>query len=198
MFDALAEQGYAKLPALLTSSECREIRELYSQTERFRSRIDMKRYRFGQGEYRYFAYPLPDRIGALRRELYARLAALANEWKCGVEYPATHEEFLERCTAGGQLRPTPLLPHYREGDYNCLHQDLSGEVYFPFQVVVALSAQGTEYTGGESVLVEQQPRAQSIARVVLSRKVTAQSLRHATGSAITHAEAGIARTSGMV
>jgi uncharacterized protein len=117
-------------------------------------------------EYRYFAHPLPDAIAALRRNLYRQLVSSANEWKTGVDYPATHEEFLERCAAAGQLRPTQLLLRYREGDHNCLHQDLYGEVYFPFQVVIALSAAGEEYSGGELVLVEQQPRAQSIARVV--------------------------------
>jgi uncharacterized protein len=166
VFDLLAQQGYFKLPALLTRSECRAVRDLYPQAERFRSRIDMKRYRFGQGEYQYFANPLPGRIASLRRDLYRQLVPVANEWKTDVEYPPTHEEFLERCAAAGQLRPTPLLLRYREGDYNCLHQDLYGEVYFPFQVVIALSVSGEEYTGGELVLVEQQPRAQSIARVI--------------------------------
>jgi uncharacterized protein len=167
MFESLAACGSALLPGLLTRAECLEIRGFYERPELFRSRIDMKRYRFGQGEYQYFAYPLPERVAQLRRDLYAQLAEIANRWQTGgPEYPASHEEFLARCAEAQQLRPTPLLLRYREGDYNCLHQDLYGEVHFPFQVVIGLSAAGEEYSGGELVLVEQQPRAQSIARVV--------------------------------
>jgi hypothetical protein len=165
MIASFSEAGYVRLPALLSRSECQEIRALYDRPALFRSRVEMRRFRFGQGEYQYFGYPLPEPIAGLRRELYERLAPVANQWGCG-EYPPRHEEFLRICADAGQLRPTPLLLRYREGDYNCLHRDLYGEVFFPFQVVIALSAPGEEYTGGELVLVEQRPRAQSVARVL--------------------------------
>jgi hypothetical protein len=136
----------------------------------FRSRIDMKRYRFGQGEYQYFANPLPERIVELRTSLYELLAPVAREWMSALsmdcEYPDSHAEFLEQCHGAGQMRPTPLLLRYRAGDFNCLHQDLYGDIFFPFQIVVGLSRPGVEFTGGELMLVEQQPRAQSVGRVV--------------------------------
>ena len=125
----------------------------------------MRRFRFGQGEYQYFAYPLPEAIATLRSGLYETLVPIANQWQCG-EYPARHADFVRTCMAAEQLRPTPLLLRYREGDYNCLHQDLYGKIFFPFQVIVGLSSPGEEFTGGELLLVEQQPRAQSVARVV--------------------------------
>jgi uncharacterized protein len=146
------------------------LRGLYEDAGMFRSRIDMKRYRFGQGEYQYFANPLPSRIVELRASLYGMLAPVAREWmerlSLDCEYPDTHAEFLERCHRAGQERPTPLLLRYRAGDFNCLHQDLYGEIFFPFQIVVGLSEPGVEFTGGELMLVEQQPRAQSVGRVV--------------------------------
>jgi hypothetical protein len=163
-------QGYAKLPALLTSNECLDLRGLYSDSARFRSRIDMKRFRFGQGEYQYFAYPLPPRIAELRASLYESLVPVAREWmeslKLSADFPDDHRGFVELCHAQGQTRPTPLLLKYGPEDYNCLHQDLYGAVFFPFQVVVCLSEPQVEFTGGELLLVEQQPRAQSIGRVI--------------------------------
>ena len=162
---ALWDLGYAKLPALLSPVECCQIRDLYAQPELFRSRIDMKRFRFGQGEYQYFDYPLPVAIASLRSRLYESLVPIANQWQCG-EFPARHSDFLQSCADAAQIRPTPLILRYRAGDYNCLHQDLYGKVFFPFQVIIGLSAPGEEFTGGELLLVEQQPRAQSVARVV--------------------------------
>jgi uncharacterized protein len=163
-------QGYAVLPRLVTPAQCHSIRNLYAEERLFRSRIDMKRYRFGQGEYQYFAYPLPEEIAGLRIELYASLVPVARDWmktlSVEAEFPGTLDEFLQQCHQAGQARPTPLLLRYREGDYNCLHQDLYGKLFFPFQVVIGLSESGREYTGGELLLVEQQPRAQSIGRVV--------------------------------
>jgi len=130
----------------------------------------MKRYRFGQGEYQYFAYPLPPRIAGLRASLYEELVTTAREWMAAlripVEFPDTHAEFIGTCHEKGQTRPTPLLLQYRAGDFNCLHQDLYGSILFPFQVVVGLSEPGVEFGGGELLLVEQQPRAQSVGRVV--------------------------------
>jgi hypothetical protein len=126
----------------------------------------MARYRFGRGEYQYFDYPLPDLVEKLRHQLYAPLVTTAAEWMNALalpqDYPPTLDDFLERCHGAGQKRPTPLLLHYGEGDFNCLHQDLYGEIFFPFQVVVGLSQPDKEFTGGELLLVEQQPRAQSI------------------------------------
>lgn len=134
----------------------------------------MRRYRFGEGEYKYFAYPLPPFIQALRESWYSRLAILANEWSIrlslGIEYPPLHADFLSTCHLRGQNRPTPLLLHYESGGFNTLHQDLYGEIYFPFQVVLALSDPAADYTGGEFVLVEQLPRAQSRVHVLRPEK----------------------------
>ena len=159
-------RGYARLGTLLDRAECEYIRSLYEQPEVFRSRIDMARYRFGRGEYQYFSYPLPERIDRLRHELYNHLVPLAVEWmdalKLPTEYPPQLDEFLAECHAAAQARPTPLLLRYRKDDYNCLHQDLYGDIVFPFQVVTCLSRPGGEFTGRELLLVEQQPRAQSV------------------------------------
>jgi hypothetical protein len=167
---ALWAQGYAKLPRLLTPGECLALRGLYEDSQLFRKRIDMKRYRFGKGEYQYFAYPLPAGIAELRASLYSALVPVGREWMAAlrlpVEYPEHHAEFIEACHAQGQTRPTPLLLRYQTGDYNCLHQDLYGAVFFPFQVVICLSQPQVEFTGGELLLFEQQPRAQSIGRVI--------------------------------
>jgi hypothetical protein len=147
---------------------------LYQKEAPFRSRIVMARHGFGRGEYKYFAYPLPGTVGALRQELYARLVPIANRWneamRIDVRYPDEHEAFLERCHRAGQTRPTPLLLHYREGDYNCLHQDLYGKHVFPLQVAILLSAPEEDFTGGELVLTEQRPRMQSRAEVVALRQ----------------------------
>lgn len=161
----LDSAGYAPVGSVLTVEQCGRLRELYAEDNRFRSRIDMARYRFGEGEYKYFADPLPEPVRTLRSEMYARLVPVANRWMAQLDrpihYPPTLEEFRERCRAHGQTRPTPLLLRYQTGGYNCLHQDLYGDLAFPFQLVVALSVRDVDYTGGEFLLVEQRPRAQS-------------------------------------
>jgi uncharacterized protein len=163
-------QGCAILKGLLSPEECRTLAALYPDDKHFRSRIVMGRHGFGQGEYKYFAYPLPQPIAELRPALYARLCRVANRWNqaMGIEisYPESHDAFLRRCHAAGQARPTPLLLQYGEGDYNCLHQDLYGEHVFPLQVAILLSAPGRDFTGGELVLTEQRPRMQSRPEVV--------------------------------
>ncbi|MBA3677488.1 MAG: 2OG-Fe(II) oxygenase [Sphingosinicella sp.] len=167
--NALDLEGSAILPALLTPDECAAMAGLYGNDEGFRSRVVMERYGFGRGEYRYFAYPLPDLVQDLRAYLYPQLAPLANQWnqRLGIEtdYPADHQSFLDRCHVAEQRRPTPLLLRYGAGDYNCLHQDLYGEHVFPLQVAILLSEPGRDFTGGEFVLTEQRPRAQSRAEV---------------------------------
>lgn len=168
--DSLRTRGYARLGTLFDRLQCEEIRDLYGNSANFRSRIEMARYRFGSGEYQYFGYPLPALVQRLREELYARLAPLATDWMSALslpaEFPPVLGEFLEQCHQAGQTRPTPLLLRYAAGDYNCLHQDLYGKMVFPFQVVVGLSNPDTEFTGGELLLVEQQPRAQSIGHAI--------------------------------
>ena len=166
----LDERGFAVTGRLLAEDECRELSDLFHGGS-FRSTIDMARYRFGDGRYRYFDHPLPDAIAELRRSFYAHLAPIANRWSAllgGDEqaFPLEHEELLERCRAAGQTRPTPLILRYGAGDWNALHQDLYGDVYFPFQVVTILSERLQDYEGGELVLMEQRPRAQSRAHVV--------------------------------
>ncbi len=170
----LDAQGWAVLPWLLTARECGGIADLYQEGDRFRSTVVMARHGFGRGEYKYFAYPLPDLVAGLRSSLYARLAPLANRWNeamgIGVQYPGAHDSFLRRCHQAGQVRPTPLLLRYGEGDYNCLHQDLYGEHVFPLQVAILLSEPGEDFTGGEFVLTEQRPRMQSRPSVVPLRR----------------------------
>ncbi len=167
---SLDAQGWAVLPGLLTPDECAETAALYDRETGFRSRVVMARHGFGRGEYRYFAYPLPDLVATLRTGLYPPLAALANLWhhRMGIEprFPPAHGDFLARCHEAGQPRPTPLLLRYGPGDYNCLHQDLYGAHVFPLQLAVLLSEPGREFTGGEFVLTEQRPRMQSRASVV--------------------------------
>jgi hypothetical protein len=162
---SLDDQGFARLPALLTREQCRQLAALYKDEPRFRSRIEMERFRFGVGEYKYFAAPLPEIVGMLRNDLYARLAPTANRWMEQLSgpgaYPPTLDAFLAKCHKAGQRRPTPLLLSYRAGGYNCLHQDIYGELAFPLQVVFVLTALGADYTGGEFLLIEQRPRAQS-------------------------------------
>ena len=167
---ALDREGWAVLPGLLSGDECDRVAGHYDYDELFRSRVHMARHGFGRGEYRYFAYPLPPLVGALRGGLYPRLVTQANRWheRMGMEvrFPADHAEFLARCHEAGQSRPTPLLLKYGTGDYNCLHQDLYGEHVFPLQVALLLSAPGDDFSGGEFVLTEQRPRMQSRAAVV--------------------------------
>ncbi len=166
----LNSHGSAVMPALLSPEECAEIASLYPHEEHFRSHVVMARHGFGKGEYRYFRYPLPDLIGGLRTALYPRLAGVANDWneRMGVaqRYPADHAAFLQLCHENGQTRPTPLLLQYGPGDFNCLHQDLYGDLAFPLQVAILLSQPGEDFTGGEFVLTEQRPRMQSRAEVV--------------------------------
>ncbi|MDC8014478.1 2OG-Fe(II) oxygenase [Tahibacter soli] len=166
----LDAHGHAHVERLLPPDACAAIAAGYDDDARFRSRVVMARHGFGRGEYRYYAYPLPEPIATLRREIYPRLAPIANRWNeaMGVDarYPATHDTFAERCRAAGQTRPTPLLLRYGAGDYNCLHQDLYGEHVFPLQVAILLSQPGRDFDGGEFVLTEQRPRMQSRADVV--------------------------------
>jgi uncharacterized protein len=170
LHEALDEQGYACLPPLLRKEECRDLIGLYDEEERFRSRIDMAKYRFGIGEYKYFQSPLPPLIQELRTAFYPELGKAANRWRrlLGQEasYPAELSDFLAACHRHMQVRSTPLILKYETGGYNCLHQDLYGEMFFPFQVVLMLNEKGTEYTGGEFLLVEQRPRAQSRGHVL--------------------------------
>jgi hypothetical protein len=166
--------GCATIEALLPPAACRALRQLYVDDTLFRSRIQMSRHGFGKGEYKYFAYPLPAVIAALRQEAYPYLAPIANRWqeamKLTPRFPDEHTAFLKRCHAAGQKRPTPLLLQYTAGDYNCLHQDVYGDLVFPLQIAVLLSAPGKDFTGGDFVLTEQRPRMQSRAEVVPLRQ----------------------------
>jgi len=161
-------EGWSRLGALLSPAECRSLVLAYDEA-RFRSTVDMAQHRFGRGQYRYFATPLPPLVAALRRAAYAQLAPIANRWMealGGNAYPPTLAAYLARCHAAGQERPTPLLLRYRAGDYNCLHQDLYGEHAFPLQVVIPLSEPGRDHEGGELIFTEQRPRSQSRATAV--------------------------------
>ena len=173
LIDDLAGQGYATR-ALLPADSCRALAALYDDDARFRKKIVMEQHAYGRGEYKYFTYPLPDPVAELRGALYSSLAAVANRWSnaLGLEaaFPDTLAAYLARCHAAGQTRPTPLLLRYDAGGFNCLHQDLYGELVFPLQVVVLLSAPDSDFTGGEFVMVEQRPRAQSRAMVVPLRQ----------------------------
>ena len=166
----LDEHGYAKIPNLLSKTECQEIIDTYGEESYFRTTIDMARYRFGIGEYKYYKAPLPSLLQKLRERLYPELALTANRWfeQLGhtASYPAALTEFLDQCHQEGQNRPTPLILKYETGGYNCLHQDLYGKVFFPFQVVCALNQREDAFTGGEFLLVEQRPRAQSRGHVI--------------------------------
>jgi hypothetical protein len=166
----LDAHGCARVEGLLGADACEALAGLYPLEDRFRSRVVMARHGFGRGEYRYFRYPLPELVSALRTALYPRLAPLANRWHealgSEVRFPAEHAAYLARCHRAGQRRPTPLLLRYGAGDYNCLHQDLYGEHVFPIQATILLSAPGRDFTGGEFVLTEQRPRMQSRAEVV--------------------------------
>jgi hypothetical protein len=170
----LDTRGHAVIEGLLDAAECAGVERLYDEPGAFRSRIVMQRHGFGQGEYQYFDYPLPDLVARLRRDGYPPLARLANRWKQNLgepdEYPATLAAFTAQCHARGQKRATPLLLKYGPGDYNRLHQDLYGDLYFPIQLVVLLSEPGRDFTGGEFVLTELKPRMQSRVDVVPLRR----------------------------
>ena len=167
---ALDERGFALTRALLTPSDCAELRVLYTDPARFRSRVDMARYRFGVGEYKYFSEPLPPIVQEMRERMYPPLAAIANRWEAALKTRVRHSAdlagLLTLCARRGQRKPTPLLLRYEAGGYNCLHQDLYGEVVFPLQLTVLLSEPGKDFEGGEFLLVEQRPRAQSRGSVV--------------------------------
>jgi hypothetical protein len=162
--------GSAVLPGLLTAGEARGLAALYPDDAQFRSTVHMARHGFGRGQYRYFRYPLPPLIAGLRGAIYPRLVPIANDWNARMDlprrYPADHDDFLAECHAAGQRRPTPLLLQYGPDDYNCLHQDLYGDLAFPLQVAILLSQPGQDFTGGEFVLTEQRPRMQSRPEVV--------------------------------
>jgi len=166
----LAERGVATAASLLTAAECAALRRLYAAGSGFRKHVIMARQAYGSGEYRYFAYPLPELVQALRTGLYARLAGPANLWAerldKGLAFPPELAEFTRECHSAGQKRPTPLILRYGAGDYNRLHQDLYGERFFPFQAAILLNRPGEDFSGGEFVLVENRPRVQSRARVV--------------------------------
>ena len=167
---SLWQRGYAKTDPLLTPEECNALVALYSKDPLFRSRIDMRRFRFGEGEYKYFTYPLPPLVQALRETIYPRLAAIANAWAKALGqsdmFPLNHDQLLAFCRRKGQTKPTPLLLRYGGGDYNCLHQDIYGAVAFPLQLTAFLSRPDRDFAGGEFLLVEQRPRAQSRGEVL--------------------------------
>jgi uncharacterized protein len=170
---ALDARGYATLPGLLTPAECRALRLLYDDEAAFRSRVVMARHGFGRGEYKYLRYSLPPVVEALRQEIYPHLAPIANRWRAALKerghFPTTLDDYLAECHAAGQTRPTPLILKYGAEDYNCLHQDLYGDLVFPLQITVLLSAP-EDFTGGEFLLLEQRPRMQSRAEVVPLRQ----------------------------
>jgi hypothetical protein len=169
--DSLSARGYAITSPILTSEECAEITALYHDDSRFRSQVIMERHRFGEGDYKYFANPLPALVASLRTSAYPHLAKVSNAWAGAFDetkapYPPEHAAFLRLCHKAGQTKPTPLVLHYEAGGYNCLHQDLYGEIAFPLQMVLLLGQRGRDWQGGEFILVEQHPRAQSKAEVV--------------------------------
>lgn len=161
---SLDGQGNAVMPSLLSVAQCKELSDLYSDNDRYRSRIVMARHGFGRGEYKYFSYPLPPLIDRLRQALYPRLAPIANRWNrqmgIGVLYPDELDTFLKQCHAAGQVRPTPLMLQYGPGDYNCLHQDLYGVQVFPLQIAILLSEPDKDFTGGEFIMTETAAKSQ--------------------------------------
>jgi len=174
VYDSLINNGYARIVGVLTEQECAEIKSHYDFPEYFRSHINMERYNFGRGEYKYFSYPLPEYIQSLRSSLYGGLVNLANNWckllKQDVRFPDSHVDFIKTCHASGQNRPTPLLLKYGPGDYNCLHQDLYGKHVFPVQAVALLSEPVDDFDGGEFIITTQRPRKQTQANVVPMRR----------------------------
>jgi hypothetical protein len=172
--EALDGQGWAVLPGLFTPAQADSIAALYDREDGFRSQVVMARHGFGRGAYKYFSYPLPERVQALRTSAYPHLAPIANRWQArlgkDVRFPHDHVQFLARCHDAGQVRPTPLLLQYGPGDYNCLHRDLYGDHVFPLQIAVLLDQPGEDFTGGEFVMTEQRPRMQTRAMVLPLRK----------------------------
>ena len=171
---SLWQRGYVKTEPVLTATDCEALIELYGRNELFRSRIDMKRFRFGEGEYKYFNYPLPLMVQELRESIYPRLAVVANAWAKALgqkeSFPLSHDQLLDLCRRKGQNKPTPLLLRYGAGDYNCLHQDLYGAVAFPLQLTAFLNRPGRDFSGGEFLLMEQRPRAQSRGEVLAPKQ----------------------------
>jgi hypothetical protein len=170
----LWERGWASAADVLTPEECDDLVRAYADDRRFRSRVDMERHRFGVGDYKYFARPLPRLVEQIRAHAYPPLSGIASLWAEALgsreRFPPTLEAFLARCAKAGQMKPTPLLLHYEAGGYNCLHQDVYGAVGFPFQIVCFLSRPGRDYEGGEFLLVEQRPRAQSVGEAIVGRQ----------------------------
>ncbi|CAN5511360.1 2OG-Fe(II) oxygenase [soil metagenome] len=174
VYQSLDDKGYTLLPSLLSNEECDHLSDQYPKSELYRSTINMERYRFGKGEYKYFTYPLPALLQNIRTSLYPGLAILGNDWmaRLGIDtkFPLTQEELINECHIKGQIRPTPLILRYEATGFNTLHQDLYGDVYFPFQVVIVLNEVHQDYEGGEFILIEQIPRAQSRAEVISPHK----------------------------
>ncbi len=172
--EQLDAEGCVIVPSVFDVPTCQQLIAAYADDSFFRKTISMAQHQYGVGEYKYFQYPLPDPVQRLRTDLYPYLAPLANTWmqrlNSSVQFPETHPELLDRCAEAGQLRPTPLLLRYETGGYNALHQDLYGEVYFPFQALIVLSESGVDFEGGELVLIEQRPRVQSRAIVLTPRR----------------------------
>ncbi len=172
--DALLSRGFCRLPGLLSAGECRDFIAQYDREQQYRSTIDMARYNFGSGQYRYFADPLPERIAQLRAQFYELLVATANTWsqrmKRGEGFPARFADYEKTQHGHQQTTPTPLILRYHPGDYNCLHQDISGEHYFPYQMIIALSQPGRDFDGGELVFTQQRPRMQTIPHIVIPQQ----------------------------
>ena len=166
----LHDRGFAVTGQLLTEQECEALVNRFESDAPYRKHVVMARHNYGRGDYKYFAYPLPGSVSMLRQAVYPHLAPVANEWamrlRRDIRFPDSHDDYLQKCHDAGQVRPTPLVLRYREGDFNCLHQDLYGDLYFPFQMVVLLSEPGRDFEGGEFMLVENRPRAQSVGSVV--------------------------------
>lgn len=172
--DSLHDKGFALVPNLINNAECETLKEGYMDTSSYRKTVLMERYRFGKGEYKYYDYPLPELISTLRENVYPKLVPIANRWMevLGIttRYPNTHQELKMHCHDQGQTKPTALILKYSTGGYNTLHQDLYGAIFFPMQIVFMLNQPGTDYTGGEWVMTEQLPRAQSKANVLIPNK----------------------------
>jgi hypothetical protein len=171
----LSDHGFALTAPLLSPEECADLVALYPADDNFRSKVVMERFRFGKGDYKYFRYPLPNTVQRLRTSTYSHLAKIANQWRAALgdnapAFPPTHPEFLDRCHRAKQSLSTPLMLHYEAGGFNCLHQDLYGEIAFPLQLVILLGQPGQDWTGGEFVLVENIPRAQSRAQVIAANR----------------------------